>query len=436
MPRVKHAGAATHVFASGTIFTTKVYLSLLYRGKMLVALLLGGVLILAGCKPRLSPSPTPALLPTITPAPTQPAPTLPPPPTSTPTATPLPQPLNLTPASAAPHISAVDSISLAVSEGYEKPGSVTVMWEAEPLLWTNGWCAKDAATLQENLQHISFRFQVNGKDAPLDFFGSETYRDESLQADCVNYAAVLEAWLPGTHRLVSDISINAAIDDGLTQTAPGTHSREHVIYVSQPQSEAALLENPALWANLVDENFSQPNDAWQTGNLDDEWFSGSAQISDGKYVFSVDATHKSMVFRHPPSVKVLSGAFEVSVEAQRLQGNPQQTCYGLYYHYSFTSGNFYQFVVCDDQKFLVDVFKAGIWSTLIPWTASTAIQPQAANRLSVRVEGSRMAFFINDQQVGEIHDERLYRGYTGILLKSSQGSQARFVFDDFRLRAP
>lgn len=382
-------------------------------------LLLAGGCNLGKPRPR-TPTPAPPASPSVTPSPL---------PTGTPTPSPTPTPIQpiLTPAAGPPQFGRMEDAPSYLSS----PGSVTIMVDPQPLLWSNAWCAADKDTLAANLAEIDWKFSLDGQPVPLDQFTPATYKDDTSAQECQRYSLLLEAWPPGRHTLQRSLILRQALNDGAGDFPAGEQSHTDVIYVADPSVPPPA--DPQAWLTIVSETFDPPSLTWQTGSLNDEWFTGEAEIKDGSYVLDMREVYQNTVFRHPPAVKVLSGVFQVSVNARRLDETPNEACYGLYFHYNYAGGEFYQWTVCEDRHYAIEIYNDDAWDTLVPWTEEKAIIPGEENRLTARLEGSHMTFTINDKIVAGIEDERLYGGYTGILAQAAKGSSARFAFDDFLL---
>ncbi len=345
--------------------------------------------------------------------------------TSSPSPTPTPVQVILTPAANPPQAGRIEDAPTGVSS----PASVTVIYDPQPLLWSNAWCAKDKDTLIRNLAVIEWRFNLDGQPVPLEQFTPSSDEDQTTHQTCQRYALLLTAWPPGRHTLQKTLTLRQSLNDGVREFPAGEQTRTETVLVADPSVPPPA--DPQAWLSVVQETFAPPALPWQTGPLADEWFSGTAEIKDGKYLLDMQEVHQNTVFRLPPAVKVLSGPFQVSVTAERLGGTPTGACYGLYFHYNYADGNFYQWTVCDGGTFSVEIFYNGAWDTLVPWTSAQAIKTGSGNRLTARIEGSHMTFVINDMRVAELDDERLYGGYTGILAQAGRNAPARFAFSDF-----
>ncbi len=348
-------------------------------------------------------------------------------PTLQPTATSVPLGQNLTPALIPPQ----QSKGSNTSSDFPSLASYTLMWEPEPVIWKRSWCAKNKETLAENLKSISWKFEADNQSFSPDIFDIKTTNNQSV-GECEEHSLILDNWPVGKHTLKSIISLADDINDGFQQFPAGDLSRENLVFVSKPGN----MPPSDQWPVLIDESFDHASTIWQTGDIKDDWFSGSSQIKDGHFSLNIEDAYKTTVSRQAPVVKILSGPFNMAVSAQINADTTEEVCYGLYFHYDFTTQNFYQFTVCDSQHFSVEVYKDEVWDSLLDWTDTPAIKTNSANLLAVNIQGSHFDFLINNQKVGEADDERLYRGYVGFFARFLEGENMQFQFDDFTISAP
>ncbi len=193
---------------------------------------------------------------------------------------------------------------------------------------------------------------------------------------------------------------------------------------------AGAAQAPAEWPALIDANFDTNANGWLTGEKKDEYGRINRSIKDGKYRLDAKAD-KGVVWRTLPSSKSVSN-FYVSVDAQRVEGLKSAT-YGLLFCYD--GANYGYFRIRDDQLFGVDIRHQSKWKTIKEWTRATAIRPGQVNRLTVRGEGPRFAFFINDQLVAQLLINELAAGKPGVVIELNGGESALYEFDNFEVRA-
>ena len=211
---------------------------------------------------------------------------------------------------------------------------------------------------------------------------------------------------------------------GPIQTIPAT--RTVVTPRTTPTPTATL---PIIFSETFDNNFQ----GWQTGEYDGKFASGSRTIANGKYRWDVTAKDGVLWGSNPDSVPVAD--FVVTVDAEQIE------CIGdCAYGISFREdrfGNKYVFEVANKQYYSVAVKKDDVWRTLIDWTKSSVINTHGLNRLSVKAEGSRLTFSINDRYVDQIEDKTLADGRCGVVTDlNERGDHGVIEFDNFQVWSP
>ena len=101
--------------------------------------------------------------------------------------------------------------------------------KSQDLLWAWGWCAKDAATLKDNLGKMDVEFSLNGEDVPADQFLKLDYPNAGQQ--CTAYLLGVTDWTAGEHHLVTTLTFKSKLNDGKYDFAPGTQTFNYNVYV-------------------------------------------------------------------------------------------------------------------------------------------------------------------------------------------------------------
>ncbi|PWH17174.1 MAG: peptidase S41 [Anaerolineae bacterium] len=104
-----------------------------------------------------------------------------------------------------------------------------VLNKSQDLFWAWGWCAKDAATLTQNLNKIKLTFLLEGKEIPLEQFQRLNY--ESGGQQCAVYLTVLYDWPGGEHHLTTKVTFTAPVNDGVLNYPRGEQIFEYTVYV-------------------------------------------------------------------------------------------------------------------------------------------------------------------------------------------------------------
>ncbi len=101
--------------------------------------------------------------------------------------------------------------------------------KSETLLWAWGWCAKDQATLDENLKKIKLDFQIESVAISLDKFVKK--QGSSGGQACITYIGALADWKGGENHLSTKVTYTAPINDGSTDYQAGTQTFEYTVIV-------------------------------------------------------------------------------------------------------------------------------------------------------------------------------------------------------------
>jgi hypothetical protein len=191
--------------------------------------------------------------------------------------------------------------------------------------------------------------------------------------------------------------------------------------------------SPEQWSSILLDNFDSNANDWPTGTETNEYATNNWRISGGKYRWEAQAHQDVHWYVYPAMRSVYN--FYLSVEAQQVSG-PQDSMVGL--AFCIRGGNnFYLFGISDTKEYIVLRSYRGRWTPLVDWSRSSAIRRGQVNRLAVVAEDGHFDFFINDQLVTGLDDDKLGRGKAGLTMQLFQaGDQAVFEFDRFELRAP
>lgn len=118
------------------------------------------------------------------------------------------------------------------SSHFSAPGTTPftiALDRSETLIWGYAWCAADAATLEENLTHISLRFVLDGEGVPSSKMSS--YDMQSNGKQCRLFYTALGNWPGGEHHLTTTATFKTEINDGLTIYPPGDYVLEYAVFV-------------------------------------------------------------------------------------------------------------------------------------------------------------------------------------------------------------
>jgi C-terminal processing protease CtpA/Prc len=109
------------------------------------------------------------------------------------------------------------------------PYTITLT-QSTPLIWAWGWCAKDQATLDDNLGKMKATFTLNGQDIAMDSFLKMDY-DSSDGQKCRAYLLGLTDWQGGENHAITTATITAPLNDGKVDFLPGYQIFDYAVYV-------------------------------------------------------------------------------------------------------------------------------------------------------------------------------------------------------------
>jgi len=109
------------------------------------------------------------------------------------------------------------------------PYTITLT-KSTPLIWAWGWCAKDQATLDDNMGKMQAAFMLNGQDIAMDNFLKLDY-DSSDGQKCRAYLLGLTDWQGGENHAITTTTITAPLNDGKVDFLPGYQIFDYAVYV-------------------------------------------------------------------------------------------------------------------------------------------------------------------------------------------------------------
>jgi len=97
------------------------------------------------------------------------------------------------------------------------------------------WCSRTKEILDQNLQHVHFSFDVNGRDM-LDWLYNfdeihNDYVGSGEAAYCYGYRGLLSDWPSGQHKIHYALQVDEQLDDGWEENSPGEHVWEFMVTV-------------------------------------------------------------------------------------------------------------------------------------------------------------------------------------------------------------
>jgi hypothetical protein len=269
-----------------------------------------------------------------------------------------------------------------------------------------------------------------------------TARSQSIEATAQAREAARVAQATATAQAEATATFEAERATATSQAERATATAQAAQATAAAQAEATasavtvvddLLAIASNWPVVFGDTFDSNANDWPAGDYSDERLTGSREIIDGKYHWEADALG-GVIWWSIPDVASVSD-FYLVVNAQRISGVADGQ-YGVIFRRA-DRDNYGLFKIEDSQYYKFSVRYQGEWETVIDWTETSAIRPVGVNRLAVVGEGSHFSFYINDEYVGEVDEDRLPSGTMGLAIELLDAKDAAvFEFDDLEVRAP
>ena len=222
-----------------------------------------------------------------------------------------------------------------------------------------------------------------------------------------------------------------------TDIAEDMEATVEVIYqqaLATAEARQILLVEAKQWPLIFLETFDENERDWAEGEDEDPQYANILwSLDEGKYQWEVKA-YDGFVWWVMPDMEKFAD-FYLATTAQQMN-NPEYGEYGIIFRQT-NDGDYYLFEIDEQGNFAVYIHYLGEWESLIDWQLSPEIKIGKENHLAVIAKGADFIFFINDQYVGGITDDRLEVGEAGLLIGLSYPEEeAIWEFDDFELRSP
>ncbi len=180
------------------------------------------------------------------------------------------------------------------------------------------------------------------------------------------------------------------------------------------------------------DDFSGNQHGWFEGDNTDDYGDYTAEIVDGGYQLSQEATKGVFSWELPEDADFSN--FIMSVDATPLDFS-DAFAFGLIFRV-VDNKEFYAFEVDSDGYFFINLYQDGDWQTLVDFTEMDAIDGENTNYLMVKAVGSTLSFFINDEEAITIEDDTLSSGSIGVAFELyDEGNIATVEFDNLQVQA-
>lgn len=128
----------------------------------------------------------------------------------------------------------------------------------------------------------------------------------------------------------------------------------------------------------------------------------------------------------------------LEVDATQVAGS-NNNMYGAIFRYGLEDDEFYVFAINGEGSYTLTI--DGVEHTepeiIVDWTAASAIhQGQQTNSIKVVAIGGKIQYYINDQLLGEVQNERLTSGTIGFFAGSIDEGGIHVSFDNLKISKP
>lgn len=189
------------------------------------------------------------------------------------------------------------------------------------------------------------------------------------------------------------------------------------------------------WETVLEEDFPDNAQGWVMG--EQSYRGGSVRatwrLDNDHYTGLVDSPSRYAAWstRFTPQ----SDRFAISVDAQRLNGVHGDVFFGIAVRES--GGDLYIFEVSEAQQGRAYRIGGISEDVLATQTLHSVVSRFDPNHLVLVVDGSEYTFWVNDEYVIRVVDDRLRGGAVGVALRVAQESHTALVFfDNFTVHVP
>jgi hypothetical protein len=215
-------------------------------------------------------------------------------------------------------------------------------------------------------------------------------------------------------------------------------SDQHIASTATAQTclDLVSISLDPTWHRVFCEQFVDNNNKWDVGKVEYEGGGITQKVAGGKYLWEEEKVDDYFGYSSWLDSIYVVDDFYLSVEAQRISGDEAQACYGLIFRAQ--KGDYYTFVICDDQFYSIWIELENEAEILVHWTSSTTIKPNKVNKLAVLAKGNHFDFFINNELVKSLDNTQFESGIVGLRadIYESNVNSATFEFDNFILISP
>ncbi|MGQ9682331.1 MAG: hypothetical protein ACUVX9_07335 [Anaerolineae bacterium] len=187
----------------------------------------------------------------------------------------------------------------------------------------------------------------------------------------------------------------------------------------------------ARWPLRLYEDFTDNKAGWEVGEDEDDLSTTSQEVKGGKYRWRAEARDGFGWWLCAPVDNL--GDFSLSADVRQVSSGSLAE-YGVVFRVD--GDDCYAFGLRDDGRATVWLELGEERRILLEANAAEALRGGEENRLTVVGFGRHFLFLVNEQVLGELHDESLPHGKVGLLMGLEKaGDRAVVEFGRFELRA-
>jgi WD40 repeat protein len=205
-------------------------------------------------------------------------------------------------------------------------------------------------------------------------------------------------------------------------TADSEPEAEEVVQTPQEGGLPDVTSDPR-WKLMIHDEFEDNEHNWDIGPYQNDNVTMDRSIDDGKYI--VDFESNSSWDFWSFSEGQLVEDFVASVEIKHLEGNSLEG-FGLVLR--AYENDFYLFRIDEQGNVGFYIFIGEKYTPLMERTSSS-VKAGDVNEITVHAQGSHFTFYVNGEEISSIDDDRLPRGYVGILTSTSGQPESLLDFN-------
>jgi Matrixin/Bacterial pre-peptidase C-terminal domain len=110
--------------------------------------------------------------------------------------------------------------------------STATVQREQTYVWETNWCAKDQATLNNNLQNMVVTFAVEGRAVDPSLITKIAPPDPPNGLSCMEFFVLLSDWSPGQVSLTKTMTLRSPVFDGMTVYPQGDYVFQYTVNVT------------------------------------------------------------------------------------------------------------------------------------------------------------------------------------------------------------